>query len=25
VRLVWSPAGAAQPFTLDLEELFRPI
>ena len=24
-RLVWHPAGATQPFTLDLAELFRPI
>jgi Uma2 family endonuclease len=24
-RLVWHPAGAAEPFTLKLEELFRPI
>ncbi len=24
-RLVWSPAGAARPFTLELAELFRPI
>jgi hypothetical protein len=24
-RLVWSPADAVQPFTLDLDELFRPI
>lgn len=24
-RLVWSPAGAARPFELSLEELFRPI
>ena len=24
-RLVWSPAGAGQPFTLELAELFRPV
>ena len=24
-QLVWSPTGAAEPFTLTLEELFRPI
>lgn len=24
-RLVWQPAGAAEPFVLELEELFRPI
>lgn len=24
-RLVWHPAGAHEPFTLDLEELFRPL
>lgn len=24
-RLTWSPAGAGQDFTLELEELFRPI
>lgn len=24
-RLVWRPAGAREPFTLSLEELFRPI
>lgn len=24
-RLTWSPAGAVEPFTLELEELFRPI
>lgn len=24
-RLTWSPAGAMEPFTLELEELFRPI
>jgi Uma2 family endonuclease len=24
-RLVWQPAGAASSFTLDLQELFRPI
>jgi hypothetical protein len=24
-RLVWHPAGAQEPFTLDLEELFRPL
>jgi Uma2 family endonuclease len=24
-RLVWHPAGAAQPFTLQLAELFRPV
>ncbi len=24
-RLVWHPAGAAEPFTLPLAELFRPI
>jgi len=24
-RLVWLPAGAAHPFTLELRELFRPI
>jgi len=24
-RLVWRPAGAARPFELSLEELFRPI
>ncbi|MGH7510784.1 MAG: Uma2 family endonuclease [Gemmatimonadales bacterium] len=24
-RLVWHPAGAARPFVLSLEELFRPI
>ncbi|HEY6210580.1 MAG TPA: hypothetical protein VIW28_16090 [Gemmatimonadales bacterium] len=24
-RLVWLPAGAARPFTLELRELFRPI
>ncbi|MEP7228244.1 MAG: Uma2 family endonuclease [Gemmatimonadales bacterium] len=24
-RLVWHPAGAARPFELSLEELFRPI
>jgi len=25
VRLVWHPAGAAQPFVIALEDLFRPI
>src|SRR2546425_4871905 len=24
-RLVWRPAGARQPFTLELAELFRPV
>jgi len=24
-RLVWRPAGAGQPFTLELAELFRPV
>ncbi len=24
-RVVWQPAGAAKPFTLELRELFRPI
>jgi Uma2 family endonuclease len=24
-RLVWNPAGASQPFTLELGDLFRPI
>ena len=24
-RLVWAPSGADQPFTLTLEELFRPL
>ena len=24
-RLVWAPSGANQPFTLTLEELFRPL
>jgi hypothetical protein len=24
-RLIWHPAGAAQPFVLLLDELFRPI
>jgi Uma2 family endonuclease len=24
-RLAWHPAGAREPFTLELEELFRPI
>jgi hypothetical protein len=24
-RLVWQPAGARQPFTLQLAELFRPV
>jgi Uma2 family endonuclease len=24
-RLVWHPAGAVEPFTLALEELFRPL
>lgn len=24
-RLMWAPAGAARPFELTLEELFRPI
>jgi Uma2 family endonuclease len=24
-RLIWAPAGAAQPFTLELMELFKPI
>ena len=24
-RVRWQPAGAGQPFTLDLQELFRPI
>jgi Uma2 family endonuclease len=24
-RLIWHPAGAARPFVLALEELFRPI
>jgi Uma2 family endonuclease len=24
-RLVWHPAGAGEPFTLVLQELFRPI
>jgi Uma2 family endonuclease len=24
-RLVWHPAGAGQPFTLELAELFRPL
>jgi Uma2 family endonuclease len=24
-RLTWLPAGAAEPFTCELEELFRPI
>ena len=24
-RLVWHPAAAAEPFTLPLEELFRPL
>jgi Uma2 family endonuclease len=24
-RLVWHPAGAREPFTLSLEELFRPL
>ncbi|HUF36197.1 MAG TPA: Uma2 family endonuclease [Gemmatimonadales bacterium] len=24
-RLVWQPSGASRPFTLSLEELFRPV
>lgn len=24
-RLIWHPAGATQPFVLELEELFRPL
>jgi len=24
-RLVWHPPGAREPFTLGLEELFRPL
>jgi len=24
-RLVWHPAGAGQPFTLELADLFRPV
>ena len=24
-RLTWNPAGAGEPFTVDLDQLFRPL